>query len=342
MNSKITRRDFISRFIMGSISASLAAASGSFLACRTSIKSLGDFDNIFRSGDYPLLIIIRGTNLDKIIKKGISLLLESAQGNIKKDKLFLKPNATANEPYPVTTDIALLRKTTDFFRNYGFETITISDNPSYWGIITPKIFKDQGYFTLAKEAGVKVLPRDPGIGFTYRKVRNPKWEENPVIMVNKDILEADLFINTAIPKRHHEADFTCALKNNFGSIYDPFRTQAHIRMETDKERGQDFFDRTIAECADAARPHINIIDARSILIKSGPGLQAGGVVQHDVNELIFSGDMVAVDAYCCELMESYDNSFNPKKRIKKQLDYAQKMGLGIADLSKTEIVELNL
>jgi len=342
MKSKITRRDFISGLIRGSISAGLAAASGSSLACRSSIKSVGDFDNIFKSGDNPLLIIIRGMNIDKIIEKGLSLLLESAQRKIKTDKLFIKPNATGNEPYPVTTDIALLRKTADFFRNYGMEKITVSDNPSYWGILTRKIFKDQGYFTLKKEAGVKVLPRDPGIGFTYRKIRNPRWKENPVIMVNKDIVEADLFINTAIPKRHHEADFTCALKNNFGSIYDPFRTQAHIRMETDKEKGQDFFDRTIVECADAARPHINIIDARSILIKSGPGLRAGGVVQDEVNEVIFSGDMVAADAYCSELMERYDNSFNPRKRIKKQLNYAQELGLGIADLSKIEILELSL
>ena len=342
MKSKITRRDFFSRFIMGSISARMAAASGSFSAGRPSAKSLDDFDNIFQSGDKPLLIIIRGTNLDKIIEKGLSLLLESARRNIKKNKLFIKPNATANEPYPVTTDVALLRKTIDFFKVYGFETITVSDNPSYRGILIKKIFKDQGYYTLEKEAGVKVLPKDPGIGFSYKKVTSPRWKENPVIMVNKDILEADIFINTAIPKRHHEADFTCALKNNFGSIYDPFRTQAHLRMEMDKARGQDFFDRTIVECADAARPHINIIDARSILIKSGPGLYAGGVVQHDVNELIFSGDMVAVDAYCCELMERYDSSFNTKKRIIKQLGYAQELGLGIADLSQTEIVELSL
>jgi len=342
MKSKITRREFISRTMWGSASASIFAASGSMLSCSAPIKTSDSYRNILLSGDKPLLIILRGKNLDKMLEKGLKILLESGKNNIKKEKLFIKPNATCNEPYPVTTDPLLLSTLIRFFKEYGSKEITIGDNPSYRGILVKKIFKERNYYNLKKEYGVKVLPRDPGISFTYRKVTNPKWKANPIIMVNKDILSADLVINTAIPKRHHEADFTCALKNNFGSIYDPIRTHAHIKMEIDKESGQKFFDRTIAECADAARPQINIIDARALLIKSGPGFYAGGVVQNDVNELIISGDMVAVDTYCAELMKKYDSSFDSEKRVKNQLNYAQSLGLGKADLLKVEVIEMEL
>jgi uncharacterized Fe-S center protein len=66
------------------------------------------------------------------------------------------------------------------------------------------------------------------------------------------------------------------------------------------------------------------------------------IVLDNNDEIIISGDMVAVDAYCSELIQRYDPTFNPENRVKPQLKYAETLGLGTADLSQVELVEINL
>lgn len=298
--------------------------------------------NPFKSGEKPVLIIVRGKNAPSLVKKGMDLLFETADRPLPKKNVFIKPNATWSEPYPVTTHAEILEEIVRFFNASGESVITVGDNPSLRGIAVQTVFRKHGYSKLKDTWGVRILPRNPSLGFSYHKVGNSAWESNPVIMVNKDIMTADLVVNTAIPKRHHEADFTCALKNCFGAVYDPFRTLAHLRMIKDPGEGEEFFDRTIAECADAMRPHVNIVDARALLTVSGPGFYSGGIVKEDVNELILSGDMVLTDAYCGELMRRHDLSFQPEKRLKRHLMYAESLGLGTSDLSCAEIVEISL
>ena len=50
--------------------------------------------------------------------------------------------------------------------------------------------------------------------------------------------------------------------------------------------------------------------------------------------------MVATDAYCADLMKTYDDTFDPEM-ISLQLEYAQKLGLGTIDKAKIEIMEVS-
>jgi uncharacterized protein (DUF362 family) len=277
-----------------------------------------------------------------MVKAGMDLLLETADRPLPARNVFIKPNATWPEPYPVTTHVEILGEIVRFFYAPGERTISVGDNPSLRGIAVQTLFRRLGYMKLRDTWDVDILPRNPSHGSSFREVENSAWKSNPAIMINKSILDADLVVNTAIPKRHHEADFTCALKNCFGAVYDPFRTLAHLRMIRDLEHGEEFFDRTIAECADAARPLVNVVDARALLTVSGPGFYSGGVVKENVNEIILSGDMVLTDAYCGELMRRHDSSFQPENRLKRLLLYAEALGLGTSDLSSAEIIEIIL
>lgn len=314
----------------------------SLLSRRARMVLAPSFANPFRSGDRPVLIVVRGTDVPAMIKSGLGLLLETSVRPLPMRNIFIKPNATWPEPYPVTTHAGVLEEIVRFFHTPGERTISVGDNPSLRGIAVRTLFRRLGYASLGDERNTRILPRNPSQGSSFRRVECGAWRANPALMVYRDLLDADLVVNTAIPKRHHEADFTCALKNCFGAVYDPFRTLAHLRMIRDPEHGEEFFDRTIAECADAARPHVNVIDARALLTVSGPGFYSGGVVKEDVNEIVFSGDMVLADAYCGELMRRHDQSFRPDGRLRRLLLYAESLGLGTRDLSDAEIVEMNL
>jgi len=95
----------------------------------------------------------------------------------------------------------------------------------------------------------------------------------------------------------------------------------------------------IVEFADTVKPQLNVVDARSILARSGPGLGNGAEVVRGVNKIILSGDMVATDSYCARLMAKYDNTFK-LDTVAPQLKHAAALGLGKADLDAIKIVEI--
>ncbi|MCP2620823.1 DUF362 domain-containing protein [Candidatus Aminicenantes bacterium AC-334-E05] len=196
------------------------------------------------------------------------------------------------------------------------------------------------YLRLKENNRVKVKCIDPIRRTEFVKIKNVRWKVNPSLLISKNIQNADIVINTAIPKRHHSADFSCALKNCFECIYDTFRMYAHKKHLTEKEKGEIYFDKALAEFADAVRPELTIVDARSILIKGGLILEGKAEVKKGLNKLIISRDVVAVDSYCAQLMEEYDNTFESMKRVARQIRYAENLGLGTGDLSKVEIIEL--
>jgi hypothetical protein len=80
------------------------------------------------------------------------------------------------------------------------------------------------------------------------------------------------------------------------------------------------------------------VDARSVLARSGPSFRQGESEIVAGRRLVLSGDIVAVDSYCGLLMEKLDPTFDRTKRLQRQLEYAQSLGLGQSDLAKTELL----
>jgi uncharacterized protein (DUF362 family) len=298
-------------------------------------------ENFFVRNGKPLLIVVEGKDLKKMFEAGLTALPGFEASLKNKKSIALKPNATAAESYPVTTDVVFLRELILKIKQLSKVQITLVDSSSYAGLTAHRVFSKLGYFSLGKEEKIQALSIDPTLGSHFVKVHNPNWKRNPSLLTNKIIQESDFVINLALPKRHHVADFTCALKNNFGCTYDTFRMLAHSKFSEKDEKRSDFFDQSLVEFADAVRPELTIVDARSLLIKSGPTYHpAKSEIKEGVNRFILSGDMVAVDSYCAGLMEKYDETFLKEKRVEKQLAYGQSLGLGIKNLNQVEIIEI--
>jgi uncharacterized protein (DUF362 family) len=173
----------------------------------------------------------------------------------------------------------------------------------------------------------------------YLPVGNKSWKRNAVVNLNKLLYGADVVVNCPMIKRCDGVHFSCALKNHFGSVSGPNRWKAHEEGQKGEE-GLAFFMETIAEFASAVNSELTVVDGRTMLAKAGPMFNPGvsEVVRGD--RMIFGEDIVAVDAYCAKLLEEKDETFVAES-IRPTLSYAEKLGLGTADLKNVIIKEIS-
>jgi len=136
-----------------------------------------------------------------------------------------------------------------------------------------------------------------------------------------EILKADVFINVPVAKHHMDAKLTLAMKNLMGIISD--------RPIIHKNFGQ-----RIADLASAVRPTLNVMDAVRVMKKYGPTGFAKKHT-HQVDTLIISEDIVAIDSYTTRLFDMKPHD----------LDYvicAAEMGIGRSDIENLRIKELSI
>lgn len=326
----VSRRHFLKTAAVGAAGAALGSHLGCSSGKNSSRQGLG---NIFTEGQKPLVVVVEGTDLEKMLGAGLDAL-----GGLKKlvanKSIVLKPNVVNDQPPPVTTDIEFLAAVARHAREAGAASMTTCDSNSS-GVSKAGKFEALEYPGRLKEEGIALDAVDFGDRRSFIFVSKSHWKSHPVIGVAKTLHNADVIVNLPVVKRHDSARFTCALKNHFGSVYGPLRFVAHNRSKSDRE----FFDRALAEFADAVRPELNVIDARSLLVRGGPGLSGKAEIKAGVNRIILSGDMLAADVYCAQLMQEHDNTFS-SDMISIQLDAAEKLGLGARDLKHVLVKEI--
>lgn len=297
--------------------------------------------NLFVENGKPLLVVVEGQDINKMLTKGLELLGGLDKIINKNESVFIKPNYGSHRAYPTGSDPQFLISIADCLKQSGSGKVTIYDSSDAYILNRYNdyqyVFKVNNVFEIAEKAGVEVICTHPIDRKEYVSVYSSRWEKNRKIKVNKYLLPAPVIINQPMLKRHGDAFMTCALKNFYGAVFQPQRMNSHYKLNDNGEPGREFFMKTVAEFADALRPELNIVDARKILTVRGPSLKKGSVVK-DVNKLVLSGDMVATDAYCTQILDEHDETFE-KDMIKTTLEYAQKLGLGQMDLNKVIIIE---
>jgi uncharacterized protein (DUF362 family) len=268
-------------------------------------------------------------------------------GGLKKlvktgEDIVLKPNFISYQPPPVTTDVDFTLLIAEFFREAGCGEISLRDSSGFsnFGKDYTRVFEYNKSFQKAKAIGVKVVPSDGAARGNYKLVQKEGWEVNPTILLDHYLLKSSIVVNIPVLKKHDTARMSCALKNHFGAIYVPQRHDIHKKIDQ-VEDGMNIFLKTVAEFADAVRPELTVVDARSILIKGGPLLGGRAEIKRGINRIILSGDMLAVDTYCARLLEEHDQTFS-QDMMHLTLNHAQTLGLGTRDLRRVKLVELTI
>jgi len=344
---KLSRFYFSRREFLKAISALAAYCAAPFSKSVMEKKGLqprAGKGNLFVEDGKPLLVVVKGNDARAMLAKGLEVI--GGPGKIVQsgDSVFLKPNYGSHRAFPTGSDPYCLVAISEHVKASGAGKVTICDSSDAYVLKQYSdyafVFKANDVFRIAERAGIEVNCTHPTDEEEYVTVHSDRWEKNPEIKVNKYLLGAAVIINQPMLKKHDEAGMTCALKNFFGAVYQPQRMAAHKQLKEGGEQGKDFFAKTVAEFADSMRPELTIVDARRILTVKGPSFKGGSVVKV-VDKLIISGDMVATDSYCADILEKEDSTFK-KEMIVPTLQYAEKLGLGTADLSKVKIIETSV
>jgi len=339
---QFSRREFLKT--ISSITAGFVLPSRMLSLQNTILQLRKGKSNIFFEDGKPLLVAVEGYDVQRMLMKGLEIL-----GRLKKiidvgDHAFIKPNYGSHRSYPTGSDPHFLVLIADHLKKSGAGKMTICDSSDAYVLNRyddfEYVFKVNKVFEIGERAGVEVICTHPTDEKEYVAVCSDRWEKNPEIKVNRHLLPAQVIINQPMLKRHGEAGMTCALKNFYGAVYQPQRMNSHIQLKENGDAGRDFFMKTIAEFADAMRPELTIVDVRKILTVRGPSLKEGSIVK-DINKIILSGDMVATDSYCAQILDENDATFG-QEMIIPTLRHAEKLGLGTSDLSKVKIIEITV
>lgn len=335
-NHNFSRRDFLkylswtaaSAGVLGACNTAKSADNNNteppkekILAPRT--KAANVFVN---AAGKPLLVCVTGTDFKQMLIAGLaqigglSKLINSAQD------VLIKPNCNAAEPYPGITDVNSLVSIIKEVKKVTSGTVSVGDQ-GYEA--SPAVYSFSGMDIQVGQAGAALIT----LAQTY-SVKREGWSESaPNFKVYSHIYDAPVIINACVLKRHHTADYTCAIKNNVGTVAGPSLTSTRDYLH----RESDEFERTVAEIAGMVNPELTIVDARTILTVAGPSYSSGVLV--DANKVILCGDMVATDTYCQQILAAHDISFSPSQLITGR---AENLGLGTTNLSQVEIVEISV
>ncbi len=137
-----------------------------------------------------------------------------------------------------------------------------------------------------------------------------------------DVFETDKIINIPIAKHHSLARLTMSMKNWMG-VMGGRRNSIHQRL-----------DESLADLGLVIKPAFTILDAVRVLTANGP--QGGNL--DDVKKLdtvVMGIDQVAVDSYGATL-------FGMKGSDLGYVRIADKMGIGIMDISRLKVKKINI
>jgi len=332
----LDRRDFL-RLCAGA----LATASAAFeLGCSFTTRGCKSVPaNPFVAGGKPLLVAVEGQDLRAMLRAGIEALggLDPL-AKLGREAVF-RGNYVMPQPYPVTTAPEFVLAVAAELKRVGVSKTSLFDSSGtrLGAAIPPEhILRRLGVLDKLTQGGVPVLARDFLDPNEFVFVQNPAWPIAKPVAVHRLLHEAPIVVSLPVVKRHVWVNFTCALKMHFGSVAMADRMLVHTK---DSEGRSGLMHQRLVHFADAVRPQLNIVDARTILARRGPGLGGGAEVVPGVNKIILSGDMLAVDAYCARLMAQHDETFKVDM-IAPQLRHAAALGLGKADLDAVKVVEI--
>jgi len=319
----------------------LATASAAFeLGCSLATRACKSAPpNPFVAAGKPLLVAVEGEDSRAMLRAGIEALggLDPL-AKLGREAIF-RGNYVTSQPYPVTTAPEFVLAVAAEMKRAGVSKTSLFDSHGtrLSAAIPPEhILRRLGVLDKLTQGGVPVLARDFSDPDEFVFVRNPAWPIAKPVAVHRLLHEAPIVVSLPVVKRHVWVSFTCALKMHFGSVAMADRMLVHTK---DSEGRSGLMHQRLVHFADAVRPQLNVVDARAILARSGPGLGGGAQVVPRVNKLILSGDMVAVDAYCARLMAQHDETFK-FDMIAPQLRHAAALGLGKADLDAVKVVEI--
>jgi uncharacterized protein (DUF362 family) len=279
----------------------------------------------------PILVCISGTDYELMLAAGINALGGLDRLIDNNQDVLIKPNLVYIEEYPTTSSVDSIVATIEAVRQVSSGTVRVGD---CGGMDNQEIYDYLNLEPAISDAGGELII----FSDTY-DVRRDTWDpEVPDFMVFTDVYDAPIIISLCSLKRHRLAFLTCAIKNHVGTISGPNRSDTRGYIHSFPGESDEFL-QLIAETGGLVNSELTIVDAREIMAIDGPLRGYGGEIR-EVNKIVICGDMVAADAYCAQIMQDNDETFD-SSWVQPTLERAEELGLGTADLNQVEIIEID-
>ncbi len=269
--------------------------------------------------EYPDLVVARKGDPEEMVNAAVSALGGMDRFVKPGDVVVVKPNICASYhsyEYAATTNPWVVGAVVKLAIEAGAKQVKVMDFP--FGGTAEQAYRKSGIQAEVQKAGGKMVVMS---NIKFIETAIPDGKDLKSARIYDDVLRADVLINVPIAKHHELARLTLAMKNLMGVIYN--RPSMHANL------GQ-----RLADLSTRVRSHLVIVDAVRMLMAHGPtGGNLADVKKADT--IIASPDIIAADSYGATLF-----GYEPE-----QLEYIKKgvqMGLGIKNLDKLHIEEINL
>jgi uncharacterized protein (DUF362 family) len=232
------------------------------------------------------------------------------------DRVVIKPNCAYSEPVSQGSNVhpQAIAALLDMCQAAGAGEIRVVEHTLDGAAI---VFDESGLGEVCSAAGVPLLSLEHES--MYREVEFSQGRQLSQDKIAREVLDADVYINVALPKVHDAAGATLTLKNQMGAIFD--RLNYH-RVGS--------LAQNIVDLGLALRPTLNVVEASRALLTAGP--RGPGRVENP-EAVVVGVDPVAVDAYACRWLE-----IAPEEVEHLRLAAAQ--GLGTMELSSLRVLEV--
>jgi uncharacterized protein (DUF362 family) len=319
----INRRGFLKTSVMGGVAASFIGP----------LNTFGFFDKQEQLS--ASVAITSGDNRADLAFRALQPYSKQIKQAIGSRRVVLKPNNVSTEIPLCATHVDTLEGVLEFLRSINkVDNVIIAESaasgPTFDG------FNNYGYFRLVDKYPVKLVDLDQE-GFEILYVFDEKDFRPHPVRFSRVLLSPDSYIiSVARMKTHDLTVVTLSLKNIvFGApVKDAgfaFGANRKESTRSDKSivhgsgfRGINF---NLYDLSPRLHPHLAVIDGFEGMEGNGPS--KGTPVDHRV--CVVSTDWLAADRVAVELM-GIDFA------MIGYLNYCAQTGLGIADLSKIEIV----
>lgn len=226
------------------------------------------------------------------------------------DRVLIKVNVNTANPYPASTDPAMIEWVVKKLKKRGIHRIIVGDCSANSELPTRKVMKDAGFFSRL-ERQVEFACFDE---LEWVRVKGD-FSVLPDLVVPRLVYQVDKIIYLANLKTHRHADFSLAMKLAVGFMHPLQRINLQRNHLQEK----------VVEIAAAIQPDLIFLDGRKAFVEGGPNI---GRVER--------GDCVIVGT---ELLQTdqlgYEGLFELKKKFEcvgnftedpyemKQLRYAR-------------------
>jgi len=247
------------------------------------------------------------------VRRAVDLIGGITQYIKPQSKVLLKPNLLmAKEPeFGIDTHPAVVRAVVKILKEIGCQ-IYLGDGPSVWA------GQAENVGNVYEKSGMKQLAKEED--FELVKFEKSRWRPNFPLTTHLD--DCQYLISIPKFKTHDLMVLTGAIKNLFGLVSGPYKTELHKKYLREED-----FANTLVDIYVEARPTLTIVDGITAMEGEGPG--TSGKLRN-LGLLAAGSDCVALDSALALIM-----GLKPQDILTNR--EAARRGLGVDEINAIQI-----